>query len=134
MQRTELVHNYIKLTKEKRQTETFLNAIKKNLAAMQEQVIDYFINEGIQNLATKEGTAYLSQDIHASLVADDNGEYDGAHQALTDANLGYLVKAGVNTKSLTAYIRQQQKNEEPIPENIVPFLSIFEQNRIGVKS
>ena len=114
--------------------ETRLNAVKKHLTAMQEKVVDYFIVEGIQNLATKEGTAYLSQDVHANLVADANGDFQSAYDALNDADLGYLVKLGVNGTSLSAYVRQQQKADEPLPPTILPHISIYEQNRIGVKS
>ena len=134
MNRNEIVHHFIQMTKQKRQMETDLNQIKKQLTALESQVVDYFSLEGIQNLATKEGTAYLHVDVFASLIADENGDFDDAHVALSEANLDYLIKQGVNSKSLSAYVRQQRNAGEDIPEGVVPHLRIHEQPRIGVKS
>ena len=132
--RNEIVHEYIKLTKQKRSLETQLNAVKNSLTNIESMVIDYFTTEGIQNLKTTDGTAYLSMSVHASLLADENGEFEGAFAALKEANLDYLIKQGVNSQSLSGYVRQQRKMEEPIPPGVVPFIRIHEQPRIGVNS
>ena len=132
--KNDLVHHYIRLTKQKRQMETDLNKIKKQLTSMQDNVIDYFTIEGIQNLATKDGTAYLHVDVHASLIADETGDFEAAHAALIEADLDYLIKKGVNGQSLSAYVRQQRDNEEPIPAGVIPFIRVHEQPRIGVRS
>lgn len=134
MPASDIVHHYILMTKEKRELETRTNALKKNLANLQDQVIDYFITEGIQHIATPNGTAYLSVDVFASLIADEDGEYDSAFRAMTEANLDYLIKRGVNSKSLAAYVRQQRDMEEPIPPEVTPFIRVTEKHRVGVKS
>ena len=134
MNKNELVHHFIKMTKQKRQMDTDLNQLKKQLTSLEEQIVDYFGLEGIQNLATNEGTAYLHVDVFASLIADETGSFEDAHNALAEADLDYLIKRGVNSRSLSAYVKQQRNAGEPIPPAVVPYLKIHEQPRIGVRA
>ena len=134
MPTADIVHHYIHMMKQKRELETRVNALKKNLSTLQDKVVDYFITEDIQHVATKDGTAYLAVDVFASLIADPDGEYDSAYKALAEANLDYLIKRGVNSQSLAAYVRQQRDVDEPIPPEVVPFIKITEKPRVGVKS
>ena len=130
----ELIKEFIDGSNERKKLEARINQIKERMGKIEPVLTEYFAIEGLQNMKMKEGTAYLKRDVVASLVRDENGEHEGAINALRKAGLGYLVKEGVNSQTLNAYVREAEKNEDEIPQGVRPFLKVSEMYKLRVRA
>ena len=81
---------------------------------------------GFRTRSSQTGeTVYIRRDTYVSLVTGDDGGHDDAHDALRRNGLEYLVRDNVN--SLTSYprwYREKLKQEEEIPQDLLPYLNI----------
>ena len=78
-------------------------------------------------------TVYLEKSTYTSLVADANGNHNAAHQALIDYGPQWLVKDKVDSSSLSAWVREQRRDEIEIHEDLIPFLKISDVYRVKVR-
>ena len=78
-------------------------------------------------------TIYLAKEIWASLVRDEDGSVDEAHKALQEHGLGYLVQDKVDSRSLSAWVREQRREKTEIPEALLPFPKISEAYRVKTR-
>ena len=126
---------FVRLTYEKRTIEEQLRRVKGQLNNLEPEVIDQMTDMGLQNIKTVDGaTVYLQMDVFASLVSDDDGTKDEAHEALREHELGYLVKEGVNAQSLRAYVNERKSSDEEIPAGLLPYIKVTETPRARVRS
>ena len=131
---TKDIDNYIKKNLEKRDLEAKLRDIKEQLDQEEQRLTEYFAENGLQNVKTKSGLAYLSRELFANLVKGEDGSHKKAHTALKRAGLKYLVKDQVNSSSLRAYVRELDENGTAIPKGLIPHINIAEVFRIRVRT
>ena len=81
----------------------------------------------------RDETICLAKEIWASLVQDKDGSTDEAHKALQEHGLGYLVQDKVDSRSLSAWVREQRREKTEIPEGLLPFLKISEAYRVKTR-
>ena len=129
-----MIQEYIALYNERKDHEEKVKELKEKMTAMKPVLTEWFALEGLQNMKTKDGTAFLQTTMVASLVKESDGSAEAAHAALRAAGLDYLVKEGVNSKSLNAYVNERHKQDEEIPQGLQPFLRIHELYDIKVRS
>ena len=131
---TKEIDDYIKKNIEKRNLEAKLREIKEQLDQDEQRLADYFAENGLQNIKTKTGTAYLSRELFANLVKGEDGSHKKAHTAFKRAGLKHLVKDQINSSSLRAYIRELDENGVSIPKGLIPHINIAEVFRIRVRT
>ena len=130
----EMVERNIELRRDNRDLKDRTDRNNAELAQLDKVIIEQFAARRIQQQKMETGeTMYVQKSVYASLVRDDDGEHDGAHQALRDNGLEWLVEDKVNSNSLSGWVREQQKQESEIPEGLLPFLSISEVYRLRVR-
>ena len=130
----QMIQEYIGYYNQRKEHENKAKACKEKMTAMKPALTDFFAMEGLQNMKLKEGTAYLHKTMVANLVPDADGGHEAAHEALKAAGLDYLVKEGVNSKTLNAYVNERDREEEEIPEGLRPFLRVHELYDIKVRA
>ena len=130
----EMVERNIELRRDNRELKERTDRNNAELTQLDKVIIEQFAARRLQQQKMETGeTMYVQKSIYASLVRDGDGEHNGAHQALRDSGLEWLVEDKVNSTSLSAWVREQKRQESEIPEGLMPFLNISEIYRLRVR-
>ena len=131
----EIVQRSIELRRENQDLKERMDANTAELKRLDPMILERFTQRQIrqQKMMTGE-TVWIEKTVYASLVRDEDGEHEGDHRALRQHGLAWLVKDRVNDKSLSAWVREQQKQETEIPEELLPWLKISEIYRVKVRT
>ena len=130
----EMVERNIELRRDNREMKDKTDRNNAELAQLDKVIIEQFAARRLQQQKMQTGeTMYIQKSVYASLVRDVDGEHNGAHKALRDNGLEWLVEDNVNSASLSGWVREQKKQESEIPEGLLPFLNISEIYRLRVR-
>ena len=125
------VNEYAAQTQAIRDLEAEVKRRKDELRRLEDQILETFAQDGIQNMKTAAGqTVYLNREVFARLVGDTKK----AHTALRRAGLGDLIKPAVNAQTLRAYVREKEESEEELPKGLRPYIDVTEIYRLRVRS
>jgi len=104
---------------------------KKMEDEVDKPIIDYCEVEGLTSFKTKEGRTVSVN----SLIWMKKCEHSDEEicEALKNADLGAYVKEGFNSNSLSFYLRDLNKNEEEMPEELIGFIEANEKFTVGVR-
>ena len=123
-----LVAEYAQKTEQRRKLDAESKRLATEIAALDEQLVEQFAQAGIQNIKTATGqTVSLRREIFAKLTGDQKKSYT----ALRRAGLGDFIKEGVNTQTLSAYVREL---EEVLPKGLQPYIDVTEVYRMRMRS
>lgn len=136
-----LLDKFVQITTRKRDLESEVNLLKKQLAPLEAQLLDEYAQEGVRSKATTDGaTVYLNRKIWAR--AGDGGK-PAACIALRNAGLGAFIEEGFNTNSLSAHFRELAKTREAegapltdvadlLPEELRGAIHLTEDHKLGL--
>ena len=124
-----LATNYILAVKECRELDAEIKKRKEERDQMEAQLLQAFIQEGVQSIKTAEGMAYMRRDLWASLVGSPN--------TLVDTPLDWLIKPSVNQQSLSSAVREYPRDELSdlpiLPEEVKELIKVVEVFKIRVR-
>lgn len=105
----DLVNEFIELDEQRKGKEGEIDKIKERMTELEPLIMERFENAGMQSMKSKQGTViYIRRDLWA-------GAKDGAEvlllESLKAVGLGDMVKEKCNTSTLSAYIREQEKDQ-----------------------
>ena len=130
----DLTNRMIELHREKRDLKTRTDNNAAEIKLLEPVISERYAAQQIQQQKTMNGeTVYLQQELWASLVRDENGDLEAAHQALREHGLAWLVQDNVNGQKLSSWVREQEKQETEIPEDLLPYLKISKPYRVKVR-
>ena len=130
----DLTNRMIELYREKLDLKTRSENNTAEIKLLEPVISTQFAAQQIQQQKNMKGeTVFLHRDLWTSLVQDETGSVEEAHQALRDHGLAWLVKDNVNGRTLSAWVREQAKQETEIPEDLLPFLKISKAYRVKVR-
>jgi len=103
----DLVNRFIELDEQRKAKEGEVDAIKEELRLLEPLLMERFENAGMQSMKSAKGTTlYIRREIWA-------GAAEGAEELLLSSlkavGLGDMVKEKVNTQTLSAYVREVEK-------------------------
>ena len=89
--------------------------LKEKASMMEEGLIEHMLSEGIDKISIRDRkypglTLFIRTDIWEGHTTKDE-----AIQALKDAGLGDMVQEGFNSQRLSAYIRELDRDNKPLP-------------------
>lgn len=121
MLNTKLAKKYARHALAKKKLEEKAKEIGNKLDHWSQPLIDHMQDEGLDKLSLHGGiTLSLKEMIWAKIVAKtETGEIDKhrAVQALREAGLEeYITEEGYNSHSLSAYLRELVRGQEPLPK------------------
>ena len=129
-----LVNRMIELQRKKRERKDEEDRDNAELKRIEPIISQQFAARQIQQQKNTEGvTVYLQRETWASLVKDENGSLDDAHEALRSNDLGWLVQDNVNGQRLSSWVREKEKQKEEIPASLLPFLKISKPYKVKVR-
>jgi len=125
---SDIVAEYADKMAERRKLDAEVNALKTELAILEERLVEEFGQAGIQNIKTSAGqTVYLNREVFAKLVGDQKKAYT----ALRRAGLGDFIKDTVNAQTLRAWVKEM---DEVLPKGLQPYIDITEVFRMRMRS
>ena len=129
---TKKVARYIDLHAQKTAAEARVKALNKEIEALNDELVQDYSNEGIQNMVVNCRTAYLNRSIYSSLTGGES-----SLRVLADLpDWGWLVKETVNASQLSGAVRELSRddNDLPIlPENLKEHITVREVFQIRVR-
>lgn len=121
----DLVNEFIELDEQRKGKEGEIDKIKERMSELEPLIMERFENAGMQSMKSTQGTViYVRRDLWA-------GAKEGAEvlllESLKAVGLGDMVKEKVNTQTLSAYVREQEKeqfgsNVSAKPDDIIQVL------------
>ena len=132
---------YIDLVVRKRTLETEINQLKRQIAPLEEALIDELVEHGDRRTAVNQDgwSAHLIRKIWARPTQDK----PAACHALREAGLGDFVEEGFNTNSLSAHFREIAKQyiaehghgaslDDLLPEPLRGAIALTEDTKLGL--
>lgn len=126
----ERTRRYVELTKRKRQAEDDLDEVKKELARLEGQLLEDFEHAGVDSMRIDGHTVYPHRQLFANAR---DGDKERAVEALRACGLHDYVKEQFNTQSLSAYVRELDELEEPLPQPLADALDVYEKFTLRVR-
>lgn len=108
------VKKYAELYARKKELESELENVNKEMSEMEPGIIEYFNDMGQDKVSFKDLglTVYIRQSIRASIDPERREELAAI---LKDSDYTYLVKEDFNLNSLYALVREFENNGEEMP-------------------
>lgn len=124
----ETIKELVRLKKEIKDLEAQAEELKSRFSIIEPAVISFMEQSGMQKITVDSRTVFIKRQLWASL----NKEIPDALQIMKDAGAGDFIKETVNTMTMSAYVREQEK-EGTIPEWCNKALSVTEKFNVGIR-
>lgn len=126
-QTTILAHRYAEMNLECLRFEEKLKAHKEEMKAIETQLKERFMAEGVSSIKTRLGLVHLHRQIRARCT-------DPTGLAVTE--WGFLVNESVNSNSLSAAVRELELDQEGkpnLPEEVKDYIEVSEVWSVRVR-
>lgn len=126
------VRKYAQLENRRAELDDELKAVKAQLADLEPAVLSYFQRQGMQSTKMEGRTLYLKRELYAGRA--DGIESEFACEALKSAGLGEFVREGIVTNSLSALLRERDREhgyEQAVPEPLRGVIVANEVHKVG---
>ena len=122
------------LTQKKRELQAQLDTLNETLTQREEALLARFGDEGVDSVKIRVGKESFSlfprRELWASILA---GMEKQAFSLLRRNKYGDLIKEKVNTQSLSALVREMDKDGKKLPPAWAKVLKVTEKYRIGTR-
>ena len=109
----------------KRCIEADLRIVQDKINTLVPIVLDSMLTDGIQHIRMANG---ITLHIHKQLWARaKDGDMAAAAAALKEIGLGEFVKESFNVQTLSAYVRERERENEPLPEEFIAHIDVQEE-------
>mgnify|MGYP003134179461 CR=1 FL=1 len=106
-----------------------MKVLGEEKSGLQEIILAHFEQNSIQNIKQNGVTVYLKRELWAG--REERVSNEEAAQALNDAGLSEYI--GPTTQSLSAYLRELDKEGEPLPEKLRGKIKLTETYKIQAR-
>lgn len=137
----DLAKRYVELIQQKKTAGDIEKTCSKEMAILEDQLIEAMADAGLQNLKTEDGvTLYRKVDKFYGPASGETDEESKRIKAEFIKELGRhpctmdLVEPNYNTISLRARFKEMESNGETIPAELMRMLRITEKDRVGYRS
>ena len=113
--------NFVSLSKRRDVIEEELKVLKEELAHLSNMILEVFERDGQKSATIMGKTIYIRRQLWAR-AKDKN--YVAACAALKKCGLEGYVEERFNTNSISAYVRERDKANEPLPKELQDTLEI----------
>ena len=114
----------------RRQLEAEIDAVKAEATQLEEALLPQFEQGGLEKVSIDGRTVYLERKLWAKAKDGDKG---AVCKALKRAHLGDYVEETFNTNSLSAYVRELDREGKPLGPSLREVLEISEVFRLRTR-
>jgi hypothetical protein len=108
-----------------------MEEIKDKLRDVEAKILDQMGEDGISSCRFNGASIFIRRDLFPKIV---DGDHHRALLALKDAGLVDLIKTSFDTRTLGAFIRERDRNNESLPEAFTGAIEVSEKFSIGVRN
>ena len=120
---TEELKRFVALEERRRQLEAEVDTIKAEATELEQRLLPQFEQEGFEKISVDGRTVYVERKLWAKAR---DGNKAAVCKALKRARLGDYVEETFNTNSLSAYVRELDREERPLPPSLREVLEVSE--------
>jgi len=120
---TEELKRFVALEERRRQLEAEVETLKTEAAELEQRLLPQFEQEGFEKITVDGRTVYVERRLWAKAK---DGDKAAVCKALKRARLGDYVEETFNTNSLSAYVRELDREERPLPPSLREVLEVSE--------
>ena len=120
---TEELKRFIALEERRRQLETEIDIVRSEAAQLEQLLLPEFERNGLEKVSFDGRTVYLERKLWAKAK---DGNKAAVCKALKRAHLGDFVEETFNTNSLSAYVRELDREDRPLPPSLRDVVEISE--------
>ncbi len=120
---TEELKRFVALEERRRQLETEVDTVKAESAELEQRLLPQFEQEGFEKISIDGRTVYVERKLWAKAK---DGDKAAVCKALKRARLGDYVEETFNTNSLSAYVRELDREDRALPPSLREVLEVSE--------
>lgn len=120
---TEELKRFVALEERRRQLEAEVDTIKAETADLESRLLPQFEQAGYEKISIDGRTVYIERKLWAKAK---NGDKSAVCKALKRCRLGDYVEETFNTNSLSAYVRELDREERPLSPSLAAVLEVSE--------
>ena len=120
---TDELKRFVALEERRRQLETEVDSIKAEAAELEQRLLPQFEQSGTERIAIDGRTVYVERKLWAKAK---DGDKVGVCKALKRCRLGDYVEETFNTNSLSAYVRELDRESKLLPPTLATVLDVSE--------
>jgi hypothetical protein len=111
--------------------EAELESTKKRLDEIEPELMQQMTCDGVQRVNAHGRTVYIHRQLWAK---PKDGDKNAVCEALRGCGLGQYVSETFNTNSLSAYIRELEQQQQPVPEPLAAVIETSEVFRLRTRA
>lgn len=115
---------FVDYSKEKRSLEKRLAVVKAEMETLEGIVLREFESLGVSSMKCGDTTVHLRRQIWARAKG---GDKEAVCSVLQELGMGDMVSETFNTNTLSAWVREQEREEKPIPDALQDVIEITEE-------
>jgi len=120
---TDELKRFVALEERRKQLEAEVDTIKIEAAELEERLLPQFEQSGMERVAIDGRTVYVERKLWAKAK---EGNKPAVCKALRRCRLGDYVEETFNTNSLSAYVRERDRDGRPLPPSLAVVLDVSE--------
>jgi len=120
---TDELKRFVALEERRHQLEAEVDTIKAEAAELESRLLPQFEQSGTERIAIDGRTVYVERKLWAKAK---DGDKTAVCKALKRAHLGDYVEETFNSNSLSAYVRELDREERPLPPSLREVLEVSE--------
>lgn len=118
----------LNLDDEKKRLDARIKEIRAERAVLEETLMNEFAENGINQMKVDGKTVYLTRELWASPK-----DKDQSFNYLKLIGLGDYVAETVNSNSISAFVREMEKSQEPLPDGFEDHFRVSEVFKIKTR-
>jgi len=128
---TEELKRFVALEQRRRQLEAEVDQIKAEAAELEQRLLPQFEQSGMERVLIDGLTVYIERKLWAKAR---DGDKPAVCSALKRCNLGDYVEETFNTNSLSAYVRELDREGRHLPPTLASVLDVSEVFKLRTRS
>ncbi len=120
---TDELKRFVALEERRRALEAEIDTLKAEAAELEQRLLAQFEQSGMERVAIDGRTVYVERKLWAKAK---DGDKAAVCKALKRCRLGDYVEETFNTNSLSAYVRELDREGRPLPPTLAAVLDVSE--------
>lgn len=125
------VQEYVRLRRRQKELDAELDGVRREADQLEQALLESFSLEGLDRMTVDSTTVYLHRQLWAK--AADTTTRQNLLESLKSVGLGHFVHETVNFQTLSSYVRDLDREGEPVPEGLQDDLDVAEVYRLRTR-
>lgn len=125
-----MLRQFVQWEKERDDLESRLKTVKESISQIEDNLLKEFEKDGISKATVDGLTIYIQRKLWASAK---DGNYEATCAALRECGMAQYVQERFNTNSISAYVREAEKNGIEVPKALQDTLTVSEKFSLNTR-